>query len=138
MQRAIRIVSGLALATVIGSSALAHSPSTKPAARNVTQANVAQPQTAKPAKPAKAAPKSDADIQSCIEQKLGADAKLKDQGFTAAVSGGVATFTGSTKDGSSKGGVNGIAKGCGAKKVVNNISVEKAPKPAKASKPVSK
>jgi len=133
MQRAIRIISGLALATAIGSSALAQSPSTKPAARNV-----AQPQTAKPAKPAKAAPKSDADIQSCIEQKLGADAKLKDQGFTAAVSGGVATFTGSTKDGSSKGGVNGIAKGCGAKKVVNNISVEKAPKPAKASKPVSK
>jgi osmotically-inducible protein OsmY len=55
---------------------------------------------------------------------------MKDQGFTVAVSGGVATFTGSTKNSGSKGGVNNIAKSCGAKQVVNNITVEK---PAKSS-----
>ncbi len=96
----------------------------------------AKPQ-AKPAKAAKAAPapKSDSDIQSCIQTKLAAAPKLKTQGFSVAVSGGVATFTGKATNGGSKGGVTGIAKSCGAKSVVNNITVEKAAKAEKAAKP---
>lgn len=83
----------------------------------------------KPAKSAKTqAPKSDADIQSCIQQKLAAAPKLKDQGFQVSVSGGVATFTGTAKNGGSKGAVTGIAKSCGAKQVTNNITVQAAAK----------
>lgn len=91
--------------------------------------STAQSKPAKPAKSAKTqAPKSDADIQSCIQQKLAAAPKLKDQGFQVSVSGGVATFTGTAKNGGSKGAVNGIAKSCGAKQVTNNITVQAAAK----------
>ena len=137
MQRATRIVSGLALAAAVALSAMAQTPSTKPAARNVTPPKATQAQSSKPAKAAKNSPKSDAEIQSCIEQKLAAAPKLKDQGFSVTVSGVVATFTGTAKNGGSKGSVNGIAKSCGAKQVVNNISVEKVAK-TPASKSASK
>lgn len=137
MQRATRIVSGLALVAAVALSALAQTPSTKPAPRNVAPAKATQ--TAKPAKTAKNTPKSDAEIQSCIEQKLAASPKLKDQGFSVSVTGGVASFTGTAKNAGSKGGVNGIAKSCGAKQVANNISVEKMTKtPTNASKSMTK
>src|SRR5580765_7671682 len=49
-----------------------------------------------------AAPKSDADIQKCTQDKL-SSTKLKDDGITVAVSGGEATLTGTTKIGGHKG-----------------------------------
>ncbi len=126
MQR--RIIGGLALIAAVALSALAQTPSTKPAVRDVTPAKATHAQTTKPVKAAKTTPKSDSEIQSCIEQKLAAAPKLKDQGFSVAVSSGVATFTGAAKNGGSKGSAGGIAKSCGAKRVVNNISVEKMAK----------
>lgn len=91
------------------------------------------PAPAKPAtKPAKtkaaATPKSDADIQKCISDKLDASPTLKNDGFTATVTDGVATLTGSTKVAGHKGGAGSIAKSCGAKSTQNNITVEKVSK----------
>jgi osmotically-inducible protein OsmY len=84
------------------------------------------------------APKTDSEVQSCIESKLATSSKVKDQGFGVSMNNGVATFTGTTKNSGSKNGVNGIARACGAKQVVNNITVEKATPaaaPAKKAKP---
>src|SRR5678815_553253 len=75
---------------------------------------------AKPAGAKTSAPKTDADIQKCIESKLGSS-KLKDDGLTVAVSGGNATFTGMTKIAGHKGNATQFAKACGAKQVTNNI-----------------
>lgn len=121
MSKAKLIVSAIALCAAVGVSAFAQAPTTKPAPKST------------PAK-AKAPVKTDAEIQSCIEQKLGAAPKLKDDHFAVTVSGGAATFTGATKAGSNKGGVDSIAKSCGAHKVVNNITVEKAPAATKPKK----
>lgn len=128
MSKTKTIISGLALVAAMSLAALAQTPSTKPASKPATPA-------AKHAMPAKkhTAQKTDAEIQSCVEQKLAAAPKLKDQGFSVSVSGGVATFTGAAKNASSKGGVNGIAKACGAKQVVNNITVQAPAKPAASS-----
>ena len=122
MKKATGIFCGLALTTVLALSAMAD--------------NTAKAKTASPQKPSKtaAAPKSDSDIQSCISSKLAAAPKLKDQGFSVSVSGGTATFTGTAKNAGSKGGVANIAKSCGAKTVVNNITVESAA-PATGKKP---
>jgi osmotically-inducible protein OsmY len=117
MKKATGIFCGLALTTVLALSAMAD---------NTAKTKTASPQTAKPSKTA-AAPKSDPDIQSCISSKLAAAPKLKDQGFSVSVSGGTATFTGTAKNAGSKGGVGNIAKSCGAKSVVNNITLESAP-----------
>lgn len=87
----------------------------------------AKPKAEKAAK----APKSDSEVQECITQKLAAAPKLKGQGFSATVANGEATFTGTASNGGSKGAVSGIAKSCGAKKVVNNITVKAPEKPAK-------
>lgn len=70
----------------------------------------------------KAAPVDDGAIQKCITDKFGASGSLNPQGFSANVSGGVATLTGTAKDAGSKGAATNIAKKCGAKKVTNNIS----------------
>jgi osmotically-inducible protein OsmY len=75
-----------------------------------------------------AAPQTDAEIQKCIEDKLAASTDLKGDGFTVAVSNGVATFTGTTKVKGHKGSVEKIAKKCGAKSTTNNIMVETAAK----------
>jgi osmotically-inducible protein OsmY len=99
------------------------------------------PTTAKPTPTPKAkttaattsAPKADADIQICIQDKL-AGSKLKDDGLTVAVSGGEATLTGATKIGGHKGNASQFAKRCGATKVTNNITVESTPK-TKTTKP---
>lgn len=97
----------------------------------------AKPAQAKAPKAAKAV-KTDAEIQACITEKLAAAPKLKDQGFSASVAGGVATFTGMANNGGSKGGVSGIAKSCGAKSVVNNITVKAKEKAVKMAKPEPK
>jgi len=70
----------------------------------------------------KAAAPDDGTIQKCIADKLAASASLNPQGFSATVTGGVATLTGTAKDAGSKGAATNIAKKCGAKKVTNNIS----------------
>lgn len=123
MSKVNRIVSAVAIGALLAVSAFAQTPTTKPAAKTPPPAKTAAPK-------AKAPAKTDAEIQSCIEGKLAAAPKLKDQHFTVAVSNGTATFTGTAKDGGSKGGVVNLAKSCGVKKVVNNITVEKAVKAA--------
>ena len=80
-----------------------------------------------------AAPASDADIQKCITDKLANSEKLKSQGFSATVSGGVATLTGKAANAGSKGAATRIAKSCGAKEVTNNIEAPPVAKPAKKS-----
>jgi osmotically-inducible protein OsmY len=81
-----------------------------------------------------AAPKSDADIQKCITDKFAASAKLKSQGFSASVSGGVATLTGAATNAGSKGAATRIAQSCGAKSVTNNITAPPVAKPKKEEK----
>ena len=122
MSKVKLIVSAIALCAVVGVSAFAQTTATKPAAKSSSAAKT------------KAPAKTDAEVRSCIEQKLGAAPKLKDDHFAVAVTGGAATFTGATKSGSNKGGVDSIAKSCGAHKVVNNITVEKAPAAIKPKK----
>ncbi len=68
-------------------------------------------------------------IQKCITDKFAASSSLKSQGFSASVSGGVATLTGSAKDAGSKGAATNIAKKCGAKTVTNNITSPAVGKP---------
>lgn len=68
-------------------------------------------------------------IQKCITDKFAASPSLKSQGFTATVSGGVATLAGTAKDAGSKGAATNIAKKCGAKTVTNNISSPAVAKP---------
>ncbi len=79
------------------------------------------------------APKADADIQKCTQDKL-ASTKLKDDGITVAVSSGEATLAGTTKVGGHKGNATLFAKRCGATKVINNITVQSTPK-TKTAKP---
>ncbi len=129
LNKARLLAGGLTLAMLFAFGVVAQTPggqmksSSKPAGQ-------AKPAAAKPAK--MAAAKSDTEIQDCITKKLAAAPKLKDQGFSATVANGVATFTGTANNAGSKGSVNGIAKSCGAKSVVNNITVKAAVKPAKA------
>ena len=72
----------------------------------------------------------DSAIQKCINDKFATAPSLKTQGFSAAVSQGVATLTGVAKDAGSTGAATNIAKRCGAKNVTNSITVSaKPPKP---------
>jgi hypothetical protein len=126
MKKATSILSSLALTAVLVLSALGQTGQTgQTGQKKNTPSGNALAQSAKAGKHT-AAPKSDVDIQSCIESKVANAPSLKGQGFGVSMSSGIATFTGTTKNSSAKGGVNGIAKSCGAKQVVNNISVEKA------------
>ena len=92
----------------------------------------AAPAKEKPAKPAKvaSAPKSDAEVAKCINDKFAASSAIKNG--KASVSGGVATLTGDVTSGGAKGGQTVAAKSCGATSVTNNITV--APKAPKAEK----
>lgn len=81
------------------------------------------PKTPKMPKAAKTKPTDDAGIKTCIDGKL-AKSKMAGENFQDSVSGGTATFTGMTKVPGHKGGVSGIGKSCGAKTIVNNITVE--------------
>ena len=80
------------------------------------------------------APKSDADVQKCINDKLATNKAIT--GGTAAVASLEATLTGEAKNAGAKNGAAKTATGCGAKKVTNNITV--AAPPAKAAKPAAK
>jgi osmotically-inducible protein OsmY len=133
MKKATSIFSSLALTAILVSGALGQTGPKKNAPSGNSLA-----QSAKPGNHT-AAPKSDADIQSCIESKMANAPTLKGQGFGVSLSSGIATLTGTTKNSSAKGGVNGIAKSCGAKQVVNKITVEKAaPSATGATKKVAK
>jgi osmotically-inducible protein OsmY len=128
MKKATNIFSSLALTAVLVLSALGQTgrtSATKTATKNNAPSGNTLAQSAKPAKHM-AATKSDSDIQSCVESKMAGSSKLKDQGFGVSLSNGVATFTGTTKNSGSKSGVSSIAKTCGTRQVVNNITVEKA------------
>lgn len=81
----------------------------------------------KPAAPV--VPKSDAEVQTCINDKFKVSTSVKNG--NASVSGGVATLTGDAANGGGKGGATRSAKTCGAKSVVNNIVVPPKPKAAK-------
>ncbi len=121
----------LLLGTLILTSAfaLAQSAAPAPVTKPVTKQKPAKaPQTS-------AATKPDTEIQTCITERLAAAPKLKTQGFSAAVTGGVATFSGTASNPGSKGGVSGIAKTCGAKKIVNNITLQAQGKPAPKPRP---
>jgi osmotically-inducible protein OsmY len=91
----------------------------------------AQPEKKKESKPAKAAPKSDADVQKCITDKLATSKNLT--GGAATVAGGEATLTGEAKNAGAKTSAGKTAQGCGAKKVTNSITVA-----APAAKPPKK
>ena len=82
---------------------------------------------AKAKKPA-APPRSDAEVQTCINDKFKTSTSIKNG--SATVSGGTATLTGEASSGGAKGGATRSAKACGAKTVTNNITVP--PKPKKA------
>ena len=71
----------------------------------------------------KTPPKDDAAIQTCISSKLATSPSLKTQNFSVSVASAVATLSGNAKNAGSKGAATNIAKGCGAKSVVNNITV---------------
>lgn len=118
MNRLKTIVGSVTLVGLLAFAAVAQTPSqTKPM------------HAMKPVKVAAA--KSDADIQADIQKRLAAAPKLKSENISVAVSGGVATFTGTVSNSGSKGGVNSLAKAAGAKKVVNNITVQKVMKTTK-------
>ncbi len=70
--------------------------------------------------------KLDADIQKCVEDKLG-NSELKSDGITVKVSGGEAVLEGKSKTPGHKGSAGKFAKGCGAQKVTNNIIITRNP-----------
>jgi osmotically-inducible protein OsmY len=117
MKIAMGIFSGMALTCVLALGVVANGTGTNKTAQTTKGKTTA-------------AAKSDSEIQSCISAKLTTAPKIKDQGFSVSVSGGAATFTGTAKNSGSKGGVGSIAKSCGARQVVNHITVESAPKTA--------
>ncbi len=81
---------------------------------------------------AMAEPKSDAEIQKCINDKFAASKTIKNG--AAAVSNGEATLTGEAQSPGAKGGATRSAQACGAKKVSNNITVAAPPKGAETKK----
>ncbi len=125
MMRKLLLSTGFLLLTAGLAAAQGTAPkTTTPTATPPTTAKM--PKTAKPPKTPKVVPTDDAGIQTCIEGKL-AKSKMAGEGFAATVNGGAATFTGATKVPGHKGGVSGIGKSCGAKSIVNNITIEGKP-----------
>lgn len=124
MKRIIATICGILLATAI---AMAQ------AAQPAQGGDMMKKSEKKEKKTKAAAPTSDADIQKCITDKFANSEKLKSQGFSATVSGGAATLTGTATNAGSKGAATGIAKRCGAKEVINNITAPAVAKPAKKS-----
>lgn len=78
-----------------------------------------------------AAPRSDSEIQKCIQGKLANSEKLRVQEFNVTVSNSEATFTGVAKNAGSKGAATRIGQSCGAAKVINQITAPAIPRPPK-------
>ena len=72
------------------------------------------------------APTSDPEIQRCVADRLARASSLEGQTINVAVTGGDVTLTGSVKKGLQKGTASRVArvKACGAKQVINNLTVE--------------
>ncbi len=83
-----------------------------------------------------AAPRSDVEIQTCINDKFKVSTSIKNG--NAAVSGGVASLAGDAASGGAKGGATRSAKACGAKSVVNNMVVPPRPKAVKPADATTK
>lgn len=131
MNKLLSLIGILMLAVVAASAQTTPTTTTKQTTR-MTKTKTSAKQTREP-KMSKTKPTDDAGIQQCIEGRL-AKSKMASEGFQTSVNGGTATFTGTTKVAGHKGGVSGISKSCGAKTVVNNITVEgKAGKSMKKS-----
>ncbi|NBO64113.1 MAG: BON domain-containing protein [Acidobacteria bacterium] len=79
----------------------------------------------------RAATRTDAEIQSCIEGRLAASEKLRQQQFSVSVNSSEATFTGTARNAGSKGAVTRIGQSCGAIKIINNITAPGIPRPTK-------
>lgn len=88
--------------------------------------------TAKPAK-RKSAPKSDADIQTCITERIAKSETLKSESITPIVASRAATLNGTASTAKNKNAVVSLAKRCGATRVTSNLEVQAA-----ATKPVPK
>ncbi|MGH9847427.1 MAG: BON domain-containing protein, partial [Blastocatellia bacterium] len=126
MKRIIAAICGILLASTI---ALAQAA--QPAQGDTMKKTEKKEKKEKKKEVKAAVPTSDPDIQKCIADKFANSEKLKSQGFSATVSGGVATLTGNAANAGSKGAATGIAKSCGAKEVTNNIVAPPVAKPAK-------
>jgi osmotically-inducible protein OsmY len=136
VQKLNNLIGGLALTAALALGASAQTPNTKHPAGHAMPAKSSGMSAAMKAAHA---PKSDAEIEAAIKQRLAASPHLKDQGFNVAVSNGVATFTGVAKNPGSKGGVYNLAKASGAKRVINHIVVHQAAKsPAHGGAPAAK
>jgi osmotically-inducible protein OsmY len=79
----------------------------------------------------KIAPRTDEEIRKCISDKLADSPKLKTLGLSATVTRGEATLKGDGRSGGNKNAAANIAKRCGAKSVVNDISIPGPPPPKK-------
>lgn len=124
---------GILMLAAVAASAQMPTTTTKTSTKHTTPMTKTTTKQTEKTKTSKMKPTDDAGIQQCIEGKL-AKSKMAGEGFAATVSGGAATFTGTTKVAGHKGGVSGIGKSCGAKSIVNNIKVEgKADKAMKKS-----
>jgi osmotically-inducible protein OsmY len=78
--------------------------------------------------------KTDAEIRQCISERFSNSPGIKDQGFSAAVTNGTATLSGTAKNPGSKGAATQIAKKCGAATISNNITISPDYKPVKPAK----
>jgi osmotically-inducible protein OsmY len=101
-------------------------------AKNAIQTGAAPAKSTKPMPPP---PKSDSDIQKCIQDKLAKAKTLSTESITVIVANGEATLAGTVKKSGEKGGATNICKSCGASKVTNNITIEKVAKPTPTPKP---
>ena len=125
MKKLIALLSSSLLLAALCVTATTH-------ARNVTQTGAAP---AKPTKPMPPPPKSDSDIQKCIQDKLAKAKTLGTESITVTVANGEATLAGTVKKSGEKGGATNICKSCGATKVTNNLTIEKVVKPTPTPKP---
>ena len=124
MNKMKTIIGSVALTGLLAFGAMAQTPAQNKTPNTTMQVTKPAPVT-----------KSDADIQSDIQKRLAAAPKLKSEKINVAVSGGIATFSGTVSNPGSKGGVSSLAKAAGAKQVVNNITEQKAVQAAAATKP---
>jgi osmotically-inducible protein OsmY len=125
MKKLIALLSSSLLLAAVCITATTH-------ATNVTQTGAAP---AKPTKTMPPPPKSDSDIQKCIQDKLAKAKSLGTESITVTVANGEATLAGTVKKSGEKGGATNICKSCGATKITNNLTVEKMAKPTPTPKP---
>ncbi len=121
-----RIIVSILSLVFMSMVALAQSPATSEPATTTT---VKKETASRPKK--EMAPKTDSEIQKCIEGKFARSEKLRPQGFSTSVSDGLVTLSGKAANAGSKGAATGIAKSCGAGSVTNNITAPAIPRPKK-------